>query len=167
MTTPTGRMTDWDVTWNSIALGTFNEVDPSKLKMTLEPITRGTTGKTILGHMVTGLEGTLTVQCMDVTSTLINDLQPWQTAGEIIPSTPNQDLYSYAQVLTLHPHDVAAATHTEDLNFIKAVPISVIQLKRDGGKQDMLIAEFQLYPDRAQIVGTPPKVVYGYVGPIP
>lgn len=164
MTAPTGRMIDWNVKWNDVSLGTVGKVDPSNLQINFKPVTRGTTGPAILGEMCSGITGVISVECMDVSASLITELCPWQTSGELIPLAPNADFYQYAQVLNFHPTDVAAGTLTEDINFVKAVPASFLKLSRDGNNQDKLIVDFRIYPDRARLTGASPVLLYAYQG---
>lgn len=168
----TPRRTAWDVKFNGYGLGTTYEVDPSNLKVTLEPIKRGTTGNITLGWWILGIEGTLKVQVADVTREAMEKLTPWfaGSTGDSIPLVPpaNANLYDYAQLLTLHPHDLASTDHSQDLNFLKAAAVAPpIAIKRNGNTDDLWQAEFAVFPDLGQLIASGPAKVYGYVGPIP
>jgi hypothetical protein len=163
------RRTAWDVTWNSVALGLVDEVNPD-LKLMMEPITAGTFGKITLGHRIIGLEGKVSVVVREVILAKIKALAaPWWSTGSvpIAPETFNSDSYALAQLLTLHPHDVAAGTTDQDLTLVKTVPLQPYRVKRDGTKDDMWSVDFEVYPDRSQMEASPPKLVYGYIGPVP
>lgn len=167
----TPRNTNWDGVWGTFNLGLVNEVDPD-IKLVCEPITRGTTGKVELGDYAIATAGMVKFQIPDINPTLLTTLNPWMADGDgqvLMPATPNKDMYAYAQILNLHPHDIAAGTVTEDLNFVKAVPMSCINIKRDGQdpKKGIWEATFKLYPDRTKLFASPPKLVYGYLGAIP
>lgn len=164
----TPRRNNWNVKWNGSSLGTVYQIDPSGLKWVLDAITRGTTGKVVLGHWFIGMEGTIKIQCADVTLLIEESLGfPWgQQSGaySMSPMTPNTNLYQYAQLLNLHPTDVAVGTLTEDINLIKTVPISPpTKIKRDGVKDDVYEVEFQVYPDVNRLM-TEQQLVYGYLG---
>jgi hypothetical protein len=158
------RETDYLCTWGSYALGQTQKVTPA-LKMKLEPIKRGSTGQHVLGHFIVALEGTIKIQCADITASLIDQLCPWVSSGAypLIPLAMNQDLYSYAAQLTLHPLDKSDTT--EDLVILHASCLSIPdQIERDGMKPDVWEIEFQPYPDRTKLLASPPVVHYGYVG---
>lgn len=154
------RRTSWVPTWNGIKLGTTMEVDP-QLKLMLDAIRRGTTGKVVLGHWVSGVEGTIKIQCPDVGATLFTAINPF--APSLAPTVFNDNLYAYAHLLNLHPLDMGATT-TEDLNFPKAAPVSCATVKRSGDKDEMLVVEFWIYPDLSQLITSTPKIVQGYQG---
>jgi len=92
----TPRKDAWDVTFGGFNFGTMNKVDPSKLKMILEPIWRGTTGgpKVVLGHFIVGMEGQVDAEVMDVTLAAFQAAAPWWSTGSIplLPETFNTDL---------------------------------------------------------------------------
>jgi hypothetical protein len=161
----TPRRTAWDVTWNANGLGTVYEVNPD-LKLITDPIRRGTTGKVILGHWIIGLEGVIKVQCADLTLPLQQQMFPWWTSGAIplVPETPQQNMYQYAQELVLHPHDLPAATTTEDVHLIKTVPMQILNIKRDGVKDEVFEVTFQPYPDLSRLQAATPFLDYGYIG---
>lgn len=160
------RRTNWDPTWSSTALGLQNKVNPD-LKLMLDPITTGTTGKVILGYRIVGLEGKVSIVVRETTLALIRKLAaPWWSSGlvPLVPSAINVDLYSYAALLTLHPHDLGAGTVTEDINLLKTVPVNAYHLERDGVKDDEWMVDFMVFPDRSLLEASPPTLVYGYIG---
>ena len=162
------RRTAWDVTWHAIALGTVYLVQPD-LKLVLDPITRGTTGKIVLGHWANGLEGSIKCQFADVARTIQEVNVPWfaGVAGTdsipLTPATPYTNLYQYAQELILHPHDLTSS-NKEDVHLLKAVPIQLPNMKRDGKSDDVYEGEFYFYPDLTQLQASPPVLKYGYIG---
>lgn len=155
------RRTNWKVTWNSKDLGYVDKVDPSALKLALDPINIGTIGKASLGSRFVGMEGTVKVQIREVTLAQLQQVIPWYSPGATFALTPtvNKDVYDYAAALVLHPEDKGAVV-TEDVTLLKAVPITVVNLARDGTKDDLWEVEFAVFPDRASL----PSLVYGRVG---
>jgi hypothetical protein len=161
----TARKTAWDITFASFNMGTTNKVDPSKLKFITEPIWRGTTGgpKNELGDFIIGLTGGISADIMDVTLAAFEAAAPWWSSGSVmmVPETINTDMYSYAALLTLHPHDEADTN--QDLNFLNAVAMTPPGTPaRDGSKNDVWTVEFKIYPSRTYVLEG--KLVYGYVG---
>jgi hypothetical protein len=156
------RRNNWNVTFNSVDLGGVDEVDPD-LELMLEPITVGSMGKAILGYRIIGLsKDEITVEVREITRAIIEKLIPWSGgAGAAIDLSPpvNTDIYAYAQVLLLHPNDVAGGTTSQDLEFLKAVPIQTMNLKRDGQADDVWQIKFKILPDRSQY----PALKYGTV----
>jgi len=159
--TYTPRRTTWDPTWNGNALGTTNKVT-NELKYNVEPITRGTTGKMVLGHWVYGLMGLVRTELPDVGPTLFTNINPFASDSGIMHPSTVINLYNYAQLLTLHPHDLGATT--EDQNFVKAVPLKPQTLDRDGVKDDVLIVDWWIYPDLSKLFATPSVIVFGWMG---
>ena len=163
------RITNWDVVWSSYSLGLVNEVQPD-IKLITTPVTRGTTGKkVVLDDFVSAVDAKVKVKIPDIAAALIKELCPWIGSGAqyLAPSVPNTLLYQYAALLTLHPHDIAAATTTEDLSFPKAVPFSLFDLKRDGDKESDWEVEFKVYPDFTKLTAGTPILCYAYLGPVP
>ena len=163
------KLGDWNVTWNSVALGSVDKVTPD-LKLITKPIKVGTLGDIVVGERIIGLDGTVKVELREIDNTQLAALTPWQVSGQAIPMIPtgyHVDLYSYAQLLTLHP---TWATDTKtDLNFTKAVPRIINPGEKDGVKDDIIIVEFSFYPDRGSsgLAATPPVVTYGTIGTAP
>jgi hypothetical protein len=156
------RLTNYDVTWNSVALGSVDKVTPD-LKMKTVPIKVGSVGDVVLGERIIALEGTIKVEAREIDRAQYAALMPWSSTGSIplLPATVHEDLYSYAEILTLHPIDLASAT-TEDITLIKAVPM-VEFFDSDGKKDNNALVTFSFYPDRTQL----PTLAYGYLGPAP
>jgi hypothetical protein len=159
------RKTAWDVQLGNFGFGTMGSVDPTGMKFVLEPIWRATTGgkKVVMGHFIVGMEGVLKAQVMDVTLAAYQAATPWWSSGSIplSPLTQNTDLYSYAEPLVFHPHDMGDAT--EDITFPKAVILTPAGApKRDAEGNDVWDIEFMPYPDRASILTGSLK--YGYIG---
>ena len=164
------RRTNWNPTWSGTSLGYVDEVDPD-FEIDTESVMVGTFGKMVLGERIVGIKGKIKVQVRESTLAIMQTLCPWWSSG-IIPLTPtglNIDYYTYADVLTLHPADLAVATVNQDLNFLKAVPIRppAGNFKRSGEKDDVWPVEFLVFPDRTKLALDPPQMVYGYVGAIP
>jgi hypothetical protein len=163
----TPRRTTWDPTYNGNKLGTSLEIDLA-LKLMLSPITRGTTGKLVLGQWVDGLTGSIKMQLPDVSPTLLTNLSDYATgsptATPLHPTAIGVNLYDVAKVLTLHPHDMGTDL-TQDLHFPHAAnTIPVNCFKRDGAKDDVYAVEFFVFADLAELFATPPKIVFGYMG---
>jgi hypothetical protein len=166
MASVNARETNWDGKWATIPFGLINQVNPD-LKLTLSPIKRGTTGKHVLGHFISALEGDVSVEIPAPSLTIIKAMTPWYSTGTqifFVPPAMNVNLYTFAQPLVLHPHDVDAADLTQDLTLVKAAPMSAFNLTRDGDKEEIWKLMFFPYPDFDQLVASPPVVSYGYLG---
>lgn len=161
------RITSWDTVWSGYDLKFVNEVRPD-IKLITTPITRGTTGKkVVLDDFVSAVDAMIKCKVPDIAASLILEMCPWVGAKQYLsPSAPNASLYSYAALLTLHPHDIASGTTTEDLNFPKAVPFSLFNLARDGDKETDWELIFKIYPDFTKLTASTPLLVYGYLGPV-
>jgi len=155
------RRTNWDVTWATVALGGVDEVNPD-LSLVLADIKIGTYGDMVLGQRVVDMGGLISVQLREMTRTLWATLTPWYdhgaggadpTADEVgIMPAPGVDLYTHADALILHPHDLDGAVVTEDIELYKAVPITPpAQRRRDGVSDDVWTVQFAVYPDRDKI----------------
>lgn len=156
------RLTNYTVTWNSVDLGAVDEIGV-ELEIGTKEIKVGSVGDAILGERVINMSGQITVDAREIDLDQLQDLMPWFTSGSIplLPGTVHKDLYDYAQLLRLHPID-QGATVTQDLCFIKAVPVIGFP-EADGEEDNVLTVTFKLFPDRAQL----PSLVYGYVGNAP
>lgn len=163
MSNPNARLTSWDAIWNAVPLGLLDKVKPD-IKLEMEPIKRGTTGKHILGHFITASTIKITAEIPAPTLAIVRSMCPWFTSGQVpmMPAAMNVDAYTYAQSLTLHPHDVVSAT-TEDMIFPKTVPMWAFNLERDGDKEEVWQIQFIVYPDFDQLIASPPVVSYGYI----
>jgi len=155
--------------YNSLDLGHFDGIDPSKLKLQGYPIKSGSTGADLkLGMRITGMEGTLDAELRELTLANIKKLHAHYSSGDSIPLIPpiNTDTYTLSQALKLHPKDLDIAVTTEDINFLHAYPLSPFLAKRDGKGDDVLPVSFEFYPDRT-IVDSTGQATYGYFGTIP
>jgi hypothetical protein len=163
------RRTAWLPKWGPAGsqydFGGVDKVTPD-LRLVTSPITIGTTGKAVLGQRIDALEGTVTVEAREITRAMMEEMLPWHSSGDsisLIPSTLNTDLYDYAQLLTLHPKDVASNVFTQDINLLKAVPL-YRPMDADGKEDNKVIVTFIFFPDRS-VIDT--ALAYGYVGPVP
>jgi hypothetical protein len=154
----------WDVTWNSVAIGAVDEVDPTGLMIKLDEIKVGSMGDTVLGRRIIGLEGVIKVQMREIVVANLQALMPWWSSGAIAlnPAANNVDVYTYAELLNLHPQEEGASTAL-DINLLKVFPKIPVGWKRDGNNNELISIEFEPYPDRDQF----PLKVYGYVGAVP
>jgi hypothetical protein len=161
------RLTNWSVKWATVDFGLVDRVTPN-IELVTKEMKAGSIGDVKIGEWVIGLTGTITVELRELDVVTRQKLSPWWTTGSISlnPTTYHQDLYAYAALLTLHPLDVAAATHTQDLNLLKAVP-KFKEMEGDGNESNKIVAEFEFYPDRTQLLATTPLLVYGYIGDPP
>src|SRR5689334_5858058 len=152
----------YSVVWNAFDFGAIDSVEPD-IELDTDELMVGSVGKVVLGRRIIALTGTIKVVAREIDAALFQKLNPWWSSGPIglTPATIHKDLYDYAQLLTIHPNDVDAAT-TEDINLLKAYP-RFKPMKRDGVKDDLVEVEFEFFPDRAQI----PALVYGYIGTPP
>jgi hypothetical protein len=157
------RLGNWNVVWDSYDFGAVDKVTP-KIAYVTKSIAVGSMGDVPLGKRFIRPELKITIEAREIDLALLKKLMPWWTSGSIplTPQTLHQDLYAYAKLLTLHPSDLAADNHEEDLNIVKAVP-DFSPMERDGVADDKIIVEFEAFPDRAHF----PDTVYGYVGPVP
>lgn len=165
------RRTFWKILWGDSSaydMGLMQDVDVN-LSVKLDPITTGTTGMHVIGHRIVALDGQIVASAVECDLTTIQKMIPWYSSGSIplLPAAANVDLYSYAQLLNLHPTDIAAATHTQDLNLIKATPLWAYKVKRDGRKDEVWQIPFMIYPNRTKLLATPQVIEYGYVGDAP
>lgn len=153
------RRTNYDCTWNSVALGGVNKVDLSKLTLLLEPVKIGSLGNMKLDDRIIGLEdkAMITIELREVTRAIIQKMMPWatQTTGAKLDFMPavNTLMASYAQALLLHPRDVADVS--QDLSIYKATPVQAFNLTRDGTKDDVWEVMFMIYPDLTKLPNNP------------
>lgn len=149
--------------------GLLDLVEPN-FELITAPIQVGSIGDVPLGEWILGLKGKITTALREIDLTTYQKLCPWWASGSIslIPTAVKADLYQYAGLLTLHPTDIAAATVTQDINLLKAVPRPIALMKRDGKKkEEQLVVEWTFWPDRAQLTQASPLMVYGYIGTPP
>lgn len=148
--------------------GQINEADPN-MQFELDPITRGTSGKHVLGFWITRLNAMPKIKIPDTTLAAFKKACPWYASGAsvpLVPSAVNPNLYTYADLLTFHPLDMAADT-TEDINFNKAVPMSpTANVNRNGVKDDEWELGFHVFPDLTKLQAATPTVVYGSIGDV-
>jgi hypothetical protein len=156
------RLTNQDVTWASFNFGAIDKITIAP-KPNLKPIKVGSVGDVILGHRLISLDFELKVEAREISLATLQAIMPWYTSGAIplMPTVAHTDLYSFADVLTLHPIDQGVTT-TQDYNFLKVVPL-IEDESADGENDNKLLTGFMVYPDRAQL----PALVYGYRGDIP
>lgn len=153
------RRCNWDVTYNAVALGGVDLVEPD-IELVTAPIKVGSIGEAELGSRFLFANILIKVQAREITRAIIEKLIPWSAGvGAAIELAPpiNTDLYTYGQVLLLHPTD--AGNTAQDISFTKAVPIQSMSLKRDGENDDVWDLVFKCFPDRAQL----PALKYGTV----
>lgn len=170
------QVSDYDVTWGAYIFGSVDKVTPA-LKILTKPIKVGTLGDIKLGDRIIGLDGTIKVECREADVVALKALTAWSaTAGTaspgtvgvnlpLIPATFHDDLYNYAQALILHPTHLPATNTASDLKLLKAVPHISGLGERDGVKDNVMMVEFEFYPDRAGFSTSPPTVNYGQIGP--
>jgi hypothetical protein len=159
--------TNWDVSWNGHTLGGCNKVDLSNLKLKTEPVMVGSLGAMKLDDRVIGLEdgASIKVEVREITRTQIERAIPWFSGAsntgniELIPPINTLLASNYAHALVLHPRGAADAY--QDINLTKAVPVQLMNLSRDGTKDDVWELEFKIYPDLSV---TFPANPYGHVG---
>lgn len=166
------RLGNWDLRWTKAGgvlhdFGAVDKVTPD-IEIVTVPKKVGSVGDVELGEWIVALKGTIRAELREIDLTTLQKLMPWWTTGNIslIPATWHQDLYDYAGLLTLHPSDLPTATVTEDVHFLKAVPMFQ-PMARDGVAPDKLLATFKFYPDRAQLVAGAPLLSYGHIGTAP
>jgi hypothetical protein len=153
------RRSNYNVSWNSIDLGGVNKVDLSKLELLLEPVKIGSLGNMKLDDRFIGLkdESIISVEIRQVTRTIIEKLVPWfsGSTGALVPLVPpvNTLIGTYAQILLLHPRDVADVS--QDVKLYKTVPIQAFNLTRDGTKDDVWEIMFMIYPDITKLPNNP------------
>lgn len=159
------RHTTWIATWKAaggdVVLEATDAVDPTGFEMIFHELKVGVTGPQKLGERFVGAEGMITVEQREIGDVLLRALTPWAGASGSYHLTPPRgtDLYGYARELVLHPSDLAPGTTTEDLHFLKTVPI-IKAPEGDGEEDNVLAVEFWIYPDRTQF----PELRFGYRG---
>ncbi|MGE5608998.1 MAG: hypothetical protein ACM359_07075 [Bacillota bacterium] len=146
------RQINYDASWDGKDLGGVDLVKP-ELDLQFSPVQIGSAGSVILDEIFQGLGGNakVTVTVREVTLQRMKDLVPWagSTTPYALTPPPGTKIAQYAKVLKLHPRDVTDTT--QDLNFLKAVPVQSFQLERDGVKQDAWAVVFRLFPDPAKL----------------
>lgn len=158
------RRTQYDVSWNAYDLGFLDDVKPD-LPLKLDPIKIGSLGDVKLGDRILGLEdgAKVTIVLREPIRLSFQKLAPWasQSAGAALDLTPpaGGDLYTYAQVLLLHPRDQTGLTPatSQDISLTKTVPLKAFEIPRTGNDEDKWAVEFLIYPDRTQL----PLIKYG------
>ena len=160
---------NYGVTFGTLPIGLTNDVDPTGVKIVMDPIVSGSTGKIILGYRLVSVEGSIKIQLQQVTRAMIDALTPMlPTLGPSHGGGLNlhEDLYQYAQKLTLHPLHLPSSDTSMDLNFAKVLP--VIPLASKASKEDNVIdAEFHILVDRDSLTTVPYKPSWFWIGPVP
>ena len=171
------QVSDYDVTWGSYSLGFVDKVAPA-LELVTKEIKVGTLGDIKIGERIIGLKGSVKVEAREIDVATINGLMAWNaTAGtatpgsatasvSLVPKLFHKDLYDYAKPLLLHPTHMGSNT-AQDLTLMQAVPHMSYLGERDGVKDNVVSIEFTFYPNRADLLTTPPVVNYGYIGTAP
>lgn len=157
-------ISDWDVKWGSYHFGGVDKVTPD-LKLTTKPKKVGSMGDVKLGDWIIGLEGSIKVQAREIDHAFYETIVAWNngTAITSVPmfvATKPDDLYNYAQQLTLHPSHLASNVVNLDVILLKAVPLMPYPGARDGVADDVNEIDFVFYPDRSSF----PNLVYGHIG---
>jgi hypothetical protein len=166
------RLTNYVCTWNDeatvsgdkVVLETIDEVDLSELDLQKKEIKVGAVGDALLGERIIGMEGAIKVQVRAIDLAIVRKLTPWAPSSGPVPATPagvNVDLYQYAKRLRLHPIDKTDAS--EDVVFLKTVPMIPAPFSADGVEDNVLEVTFAVYLDRGQL----PDKVYYYTGGLP
>lgn len=159
----TNHKVKWGASGSQYDFGAIDKVNVRSV-ITKKEIKVGSVGDVVLGHRVIGLEAAISFEAREIDLNFLKKVHPWWSSGAIamLPATVLQDLYTYAQILTLHPNDLADGTVDQDRNFVKAVPV-LESSDRDGVNDDKDMVTFLIYPDRTQL----PARIYGYIGAIP
>lgn len=128
--------------------------------MDLKSIKNSRFGSVSLGMRNVGHQVRIKFILREIVLANLQRLMPWgsQGAGWHVAPPLGADLYSYAQVLVLHPDDVDDTS--EDIVAVKAAPISGVNLKGNGEADSGIAFEFACFPDRDQL----PEIVDVYVG---
>jgi hypothetical protein len=135
---------------NFVDLGGLDTVDPTGLKLLLDPVKVGPGGKMKLDDWVDGLEdgSVIKTQVREISRGRIEALAPWfsGTAGASMAMGPaaGTRMSQWAHPLVLHPTDVA--TSAQDLEIYLALPKGPFAAARDGQKFDVWEMEWVVYP---------------------
>lgn len=157
----------YDFVWDSTNLGSLGEYDDftTNLELLTHDVQVNSIGNFVLDRRVLALTGTIDVTLRQVTADLERKLRPWavETGGYgLAPTAPNDGLYQYAQLLTLHPR-LAGADTTRDLNFVKAAPWTPPAIAK-GNENTVLNVTFHVFLDLSKL---PAERVSCYVGEVP
>ena len=159
------KLTAWDVAWNSNDLGWADKVTP-KLDFITKEKKVGSLGNVPIGEWFLGMTGVVTAEFREIVLDLVQKMCPWWATGAtMLTPAAGVDLYTYAQKLVLHPHDIAAGTLTDDLTLYKAVPLKPYAVERDGETPDKWAVDFKIFPDLSKLAAL--GLVYGYYGVAP
>lgn len=159
----------WGVVFDGQDFGLLDDVQPD-IKHVTEQIMTGSTGKIVLGERFVGLGGSIKVQLRQLTRAMIAATLPWADAsGPALTLTPplNGDFYSYAAPLALHPLILPADDKSMDINFVRAAPVTAVNIKRTGKQDDVWDFEFNIFPHRPSLLASPPDAFWACLGPIP
>lgn len=156
------RRFDYNCVWNSIDHGYVDAVmiDP---QLAYSDKKVGSLGKVILGAWGDAGDPIVEVELREITRTLLEKMAYWfaGSAGQAVKLSPpaGVDIYTYAQLLTLHPTDIAGGTTSQDVTLLKAVPIWGMKLTVNGENDAVYKMRFRGFPDRSGL----PTVDYGSI----
>src|SRR4051812_25870099 len=118
------RKFNYSAVWNGVDLGYTNAtvIDP-QLAFTDKKV--GSLNGVTLGAWTKGADPFVELEFSEITRTMMEKLSFWfaGSAGQAIKLVPplGIDIYTYAQLLVLHPSDLAAGVTSQDPNLLKAV----------------------------------------------
>jgi len=163
------RISGYAVTFKGDSLGWMQDVDPSGIKVLKVDKLLPEIGNIVVDKVIIGMDGTIKTVLQQVDIAALRAVIPWApTSGSIplVPSTQYQSDYSYAGALVLHPR--AVADDSEDITFVKAVPMfPKLPKSSDGKTWNTLEVEWTPFPDQTVLIADTPVLSYGYIGPAP
>ena len=138
------------VLWDVGNLGDIGDVDSVQVAIgvVMFDVKVNSRGPKVLGKKAVAADAVVTVQAREITPTVRRKLTPWAAASGGYSGLPaaTQDLYDYAELLTLHPTNAGVATD-RDMNFVRAVPW-VDPEKLDGENNTVVEVRFYCFFDR-------------------
>jgi hypothetical protein len=157
------RRAAWDATLGAHDLGGVDSVDPTGIKMMLDPVKIGSVGKMKIDDRFVGCtdDSQIKIVVREVTRVRMEKLCPWFVGTTLVtdingtPPVNTLIANAYAQELRLHPTD-KGSTINEDLVFFKVVPVGPAALiKRTGTVDDAWEITLNIYPDLTKLPANP------------
>ena len=158
------------VSWKGVSIGWTKDVDPSGLKPKAYERKIGELNNIVIDRIRKGgLEGAVKTTLHEVNADRLREMMPWAAATGGFALNPSAEYYSeYANsgILLLHPRTLPTATVTDDITILHAFP--TVMLPKNAGDDDREVEiEWNILPDQAALIASPPTIVYGYIGATP
>jgi hypothetical protein len=137
-----------------------------EISQVLKDITLNQLFKQVMGERIMGMSGKIKIALREISVAGLARNFPWYSGTGNIPLMPTAlggDLYANAVVIVLHPAQIVSTDHSQDYNFLKCVQTGPHKRVSDGDKDDVILLEYSLFPDRSQL----PSLNLGYIGTPP